>query len=182
MKKLLAIILSIVCTLSMCLGLTACADKELQFDKEYTYVDISFKKAKDITLEDIDTFVPMMLPNGPKVESVKDFEKMLKDYIDTYWIEKHTPNGNERIYLKTKLVSIRITEGYPYLENAYSIWLKYEDKEEEMRYGVVRDGNTFTCPDSKALIQEFYFSDGMLHYDLEFNDKFSVVYDYKITK
>lgn len=182
MKKLLAIILSVVCTLGVSLSLASCADKELQVDKEYVYLDISFKKAKGITLDDIDSFVPTLIPNGPKVESIKDFEKMLKDYIDTYSIEKHTPNGNERIYLKTKLVSIRITEGYPYLENAYSIWLKYEGKEEEMRYGVLRDGNTFTCPDSKALIQEFYFSDGMLHYDLEFNDKFSVVYDYKISK
>ena len=179
MKKFVSIILSIVCLLNANLFLTGCKEKELKLDTQYTYIDISFKKAKGIKLEDVSAFIPTV-GVGSDVKSIKGFEQMLKDNIDKYSIDRLTENGRERIYLKTKLVSIRITEGYPYLENAYSIWLKYEGKDEEMRYGVLRDCNTFTCVDSNALIQEFYFAKGMLHYDLEFNDKFSVVYDYKI--
>lgn len=176
MKKLLSILLTVVCVLGMALCFTSCQPKELQLDKEYVYKDISFKKAEDLTLEDISSFIPSF---GASIETVKDFENFLKENIETYSIVRQTENGSEKIHIKPSILSVRITEGHPYMKNAYSLWLKYEDKEEEVRYGVVRNGNVFTCPDSMAEVADFYYSEGELHYDLEFNDKFSIVYNFQ---
>ena len=177
MKKLLAIIFAIVCMLSMCFG---CASKELQMDTEYVYKNISFKKSKDITLADVSSFIP---PIGEysNIKTVKEFEEMLIDNINTYCIYRHTENGNERIYLKPSILSVRVMKDNSEEEqtNRYSLWLKYEDEEGALQYDAVREGETFIFADSLAPT-DFYFSNGMMHYNLEFNEKFAVVYNYAI--
>ena len=183
MKKIISTVLAGVCAFGTVLCLVSCQPKELQLDKEYVYTDISFKKAKDLTIEDVAAFAPLfsaaMVGIDP-VDTVKEFEEYIRQNIDTYSIVRLTENGSERIYIKPSITSIRITEGYPYIAKAYSLWLKYEDKEEELRYGAEREGDVFTIPDSVATLDDFYFSSGALHYDLVFNEKFSVVYNYEL--
>jgi hypothetical protein len=176
MKKLLSLVLTAVCILSMALCLVSCQEKELQFDKEYVYTDISFKKADDLTLDDIRGFIPV----GSSIETVKDFENLLRENIETYYIERLTESGlSERMHIRPSILSVRITEGHPYMTNAYSLWLKSEFEEKEVCYGVIRNGDVFTCPDPMIEFIDFYYSGGKLHYDLEFNDKFSIVYNFK---
>ncbi len=177
MKKLLSILLTVVCVLGTAFCCVACQPKELQLDKEYVYTDISFKKADGLTLDDIASLVPIM--SASSVKTVKDFENFLKENIETYSIERLTENGREEVHIRPSILSVRITEGYPYMENAYSLWVKSEWKEKEVCYGVVRNGDVFTCPDSMAEVVDFYYSEGELHYDLELNDKFSIVYNFQ---
>ena len=135
-----------------------------------------------MTFEDVAAFAPMsatMVGIG-LIDTVKELEEYIRDNIDTYSIIRQTEKGNERIYINPSILSVRITEGYPYIANAYSLWLKYEDKEEELRYGVMRKDDVFTCADAMVTLQDFYFSNGALHYDFEFNDKFAVMYNYEL--
>ena len=181
MKKFLTVILAFVCALGISVGLISCKEKEkkLQIGEEYFYAGISFKKAKGITLDDISSFVPSSV-TGHKIDSVKDFENLLKENIDTYFIERRTENGRERIPLKTSILSVKITEGNPYVAHAYTLWISCENQENPYQVPALRDGDTFTIADSLSSFPDFYYADGAIHYDLQFNEKFSVVYNYKL--
>ena len=178
-KKLLTIGLAVLLMLCMSVSFTGCGLIKLQYDKEYVYSDISFKKSKDLKLEDLSAFIPNSVVTKYKIESIEDFENMLKDNIDTYYVYKQTEGGIEQVYIKPKFDSIRVTEGYPYVANAYSFYLKSEAQ--EFRYGMVLvDNHVFACADSKVDLGKFYFSKGEFHYEFEFNEKFSIVYNYKL--
>lgn len=181
MKNILSTFLATICTLGACLGFAACQQKTLELDKEYVYTKISFKKAKDLTFDDVSMFAPMSATatHIDPVDTIKELEEYIRENINTYSIYRQTENGSERIYIKPSILSVKITEGYPYIAKAYSFWLKYEGKDDEVRYGALREGNRFTFPDSKVTLNDFYYSNGALHYELSFNEKFSVVYNYE---
>lgn len=186
MRKFLTIILSaiVVCfSFSSCALLSILKPKDLQLDKEYVYAGISFKKAEDIKIEDIDEFIPMFPAEvgSPSIKTVADFEKWLKDNLDEYTIVRHTENGNKRIALKP-IKSIRITEGYPYIAHAFSLWIKtdIEGEEKELRYGAVCEENKFIPSDERIIADCFYFEKGALHYDFALNEKFTIVYNFEL--
>ena len=183
MKKWITTALASVCAVSACVGFAACEtpskelpSKELQLDKEYVFSSLSFKKAADITMDDIDSFIPFGYTD--KIKSIRDFEKFLTENVETYYIYQSTENGTKRVDLKPTIESIRITKGFAVMEDGYSVWIVYEDTEEEKCFGATREGDVFTFinhPD-----QGCYFKSGALHYEQEWNEKFSVVYTYKI--
>ena len=178
-KRFLTIIFAVLLMFCTSVSFAGCGLIKLQYDKEYVYSDISFKKSNDLKVEDLSAFIPASVISKYKVESIKDFENMLKENIDTYFIYIQKPESSiERVYIKPKFDSIRVVEGYPYVANAYSFYLKSEGQ--EFRYGMFCDDNVFTSADSILDLQEFYFSNGALHYELEFNEKFSIVYNYKL--
>ena len=79
MKKLLSIFLS-----ALCLFVGVCfagCNNEIQFNKEYKYYGVTFKKSEDLTIEDLSSFIPTF-GVGSDVKTVADFEKMLKDNLD----------------------------------------------------------------------------------------------------
>lgn len=174
MKKALKAVIAVLLILAAVFSFSACKSNELQLDSEYVYSGISFKKAEGLTIDDLSSFIPM----GRSIGSVKEFENFLIENINDYNIFRHTQNGTERIYLKPAITSIRITENYlSSSSNAYSVWLK-SDVSEEVCYGCERKEDYFSVLDFDKKIAEIYFSDGALHYELELNEKFAVVYDY----
>ena len=159
MKRKLFIVSLLSIVMLMSIMMTGC-NKELQLDKEYTYDDINFVKAKDIKLEDMSTFIPM----GYKINSIKEFEKMLLDNIDEYSINIQSSSGVKRVYLKTDIKSIKITDK--------SIILTKDNEIKTLEYE--KQGDKYVSGE-----YEFYFSKGRICYDLVFNDKFKAVYRYK---
>jgi len=174
MKKWITATLAAVCTVSACVGFAACSQKEMQLDKEYVYSSISFKKAADITLSDVSSFIPFGYTD--KISNISDFEKFLVENLDTYSIYRHSSAGNERIYLAEFTHSLRVTEGYEDVENGYTFWLTY--KGETLDFGAVRSEDDFTFVNDSRDV--YYFKNGAFHYDLELNEKFAVVYNYKM--
>lgn len=184
MKKLLSIVCAIVCAVGISFGLVSCKDKqakELEFNKNHSYDGVSFKTAKNITLADISSFLPAGYA-GYDITSVGDFKDFLKENIDVYSIMRQTESGTERIYLRTPISVVKITEGNPYVANAYSLWLTYIDDVDAQPYcyPVKRDKDTFVSADSLASIPKFYYQNGALHYDFALNEKFTIVYNYRI--
>ena len=179
MKKWITATLASVCMVSACVGFAACEtpSKELQMDKKYVYSGISFEKAEDLTLEDLSSFIPPSF-TGIEIKTVADFENMLRDNLDTYYITRRTENGIVRIDFKPIIQTIRITKGFAVMEDGYSIWLTYEGETEEECFGATREDDVFTLINNPN--QGFYFENGALHYNLELNEKFSVVYNYKM--
>lgn len=75
-KSVLTITLTAVLLFCMCFCFTGC-NKNIQYNKEYKYCGVTFKKDKDLKLEDLNSFIPA----GYDIKTVADFEKMFKDNI-----------------------------------------------------------------------------------------------------
>ena len=170
MKRILSTALAVF-TLGAATCFVACQPQELQMDKEYRCTGISFKKASDLTLNDLSSFIPM----GRQVNSISDFEKLLIDNMDTYAIDRRTATGRERIFLSDFTHSLRVSEGYDDVENGYTFYLTH--KGETQVLGAVRTEDTFTLMNDGEYV--YYFENGAFHYDLELNEKFAIVYNYK---
>lgn len=162
MKKLFSFALLCTSLLSI-FFIASCKPKDLQMNTEYVYSDISFETAKDIKLDDLSPFIP----RGTEIKSINDFENLIRNNIDNYSIIRLTENGQERIFVKTNISAVKISES--------TITITRNGKQSSFNY--TRDGDTFSTTD---LNETFYFSDGSIRYNLEFNEKFSVVYNYKI--
>lgn len=162
MKKLFSFALLCTSLLSI-FFIASCKPKDLQMNTEYVYSDISFETAQDIKLDDLSPFIPM----GSEIKSIDDFENFIRNNIDNYSIIRLTENGRERIFVKTNISAVKISES--------TITITRNGEQSSFNY--TRDGDTFSTTD---LNETFYFSDGSIRYNLEFNEKFSVVYNYKI--
>ena len=155
------ILIAVILLLCAAFSFAGCGSKELKLNVEYYYHSMTFEKAGDLKIEELAAFVPM----GTDIKSIKDFEKMLRDNIENYSIDKKINNKTERFYLKTDITSVKIAET--------DLIIKRDD--ETISYSYTKDGNTYAT----ELYDDFYFSKGALHYKLSFNDKFAVVYNYK---
>lgn len=105
MKKLLSIILSIVCALGAGLCLMSCQEKKAPKNPEYTFNKVTFGKSDDLKIEDLSPFIPSML-SSESIDTIKKFEDFLRDNIDTYSIVRNNNGVNERISLAPKYHSI----------------------------------------------------------------------------
>lgn len=162
MKKLFSFTLLCTSLLSI-FFIASCKPKDLQMNTEYVYSDISFETAQDIKLDDLSPFIPM----GSEIKSIDDFENFIRNNIDNYSIIRLTENGQERIFVKTNISAVKISESV----------ITITRNGEQSSFNYTRNGDTFS---TKDLNETFYFSDGSIRYNLEFNEKFSVVYNYKI--
>ena len=163
MKKVL---LLLVCVL--CLFFVACAPAQPKEGAEYTYKQISFKRGKDLQIEDLANFMPMAaaFPGGKLPQSVDEFEDFLLEYVDSYSIIRQTENGQERVFLKTEIVSVTLSESV--------LTVKTQDGETDYPY--TKDGNRYVTDTDFT----FYFEKGEFRYDLAFTENFSAVYHYSI--
>lgn len=163
MKKVL---LLLVCVL--CLFFVACAPAQPKEGAEYTYKQISFKRGKDLQIEDLANFMPMAaaFPDGKLPQSVDEFEDFLLEYVDSYSIIRQTENGQERVFLKTEIVSVTLSESV--------LTVKTQDGETDYPY--TKEGNRYVTDTDFA----FYFEKGEFRYDLAFTENFSAVYHYSI--
>ena len=162
MKKLLSILLSVLCLfVGVCF---AGCNNEIQFNKEYKYCGVTFKKSEDLTIEDLSSFIPIF-GVGSDVKTVADFEKMLKDNLEQYSITVTTADGWERVYFDPVIKSIALTEDT----------LTLDTKNGVKFYEYTLNDNVIEC-DAKY---EFYFEKGKFHYEIELIDKFIVVYNFK---
>ncbi len=159
-KQLLTIGLAVL--LMCCIGIcfTGC-NKEIQFNKEYKYCSVTFKKDKDLTLEDLSSFIPL----GYDIKTVADFEKMLKDNIEQFSIRVMTEDGIKAVYFDPVIKSIALTEDT----------LTLDTKNGVMFYEYTLTDNVIQC-DAPC---EFYFEKGQFYYEIELIDKFIVVYNFK---
>lgn len=157
-KRLFAVCLAAVCVI----GFSACGG-ELRYNAEYTYSGYEFSKAKDLKIEDLNAFLPAF--SAEEIDSVKDFENFLRENFETYSIVRLTENGSEKVYLKTDITSVKADE------TTFTV----RKGDTENAYAYTRDGDAFLTD----LTDDFYFSQGEFHYELRFNEKFAVVYNYK---
>lgn len=160
MKKLLSILLSVLC-LFVGVCFVGC-NKDIQFNKEYKYCGVTFEKDKDLTLEDLSRFIP---PVGYDIKTVADFEKILKDNLEQFSITVTTADGWERVYFDPVIKSIALTEDT----------LTLDTKNGVKFYEYTLNDNVIEC-DAQY---EFYFEKGKFHYEIELIDKFIVVYNFK---
>ena len=95
MKKVL---LLLVCVL--CLFFVACAPAQPKEGAEYTYKQMSFKRGKDLQIQDLPNFMPMAaaFPGGELPQSVDEFEDFLLEFLDSSSINRQTENGQERVF------------------------------------------------------------------------------------
>ncbi len=163
MKKVL---LLLVCVL--CLFFVACAPAQPQTGAEYTYSQLSFKRGKGVNMEDLASFVPAaaVLSDGKLPQSVEEFENFLLEYVDSYSIIRQTENGQERVFLKTDIVSVTLSESV--------LTIKTQDGETDYPY--TKEGNRYVTDTDFT----FYFEKGEFRYDLAFTENFSAVYHYSI--
>ena len=193
MKKYISLFLSVI-ALFTCIGFTACAtdkqgsdkdspekDAVLQTDYEYMYTGMSFKKSADLKMDDLRAFIPAhsstTATTPPK--TIAEFEQFLLDNVDTYTLTKQAEDG-----LNATVTTIPLKTPYKYI-------LVEDSKEEECGDYILHPyknyfiGN-FTVDENGFYVsaqssEVFYVKNGGLHYDLSFNDKFSVVYNFEIT-
>ena len=156
-------------------------DESLQLDKTYVYKDISFKKAENLTFEELSSLVPMgaVGEDNHPIDTINELEQCIAENIDTYSVILQTENGSERVFIKPNILSLRAAEGNPYVANGYSLWLTFADREGEYCYGAKREGDSFTFADAYAP-NDFYFSDAEFHQELMLHEKFSIVYNYRL--
>lgn len=171
MKKILTVILSWMLTFIMGMSFSACKTKELQMNTEYVYSGISFKKADDLKIEDLGDFIPASI-GADAIDSIEAFEVFLRNNIETYSIVQKTENGRKTIYLKPSILSVKIVRRW---DLGASLVIKKDT--DEFTYSCVIKGNHIFS----SISEELYFEENALHYDLRFNDKFAVVYNYVIT-
>ena len=157
-KKLLAVFLSALC---LCFCFAGCK-KGIQFNTEYKYCGVTFKKDKDLKLEDLDNFIPAV---GYDIKTVADFEKMLKEHIDQFSIREMTESGVEEIRFAPVINSIALTEDTLTLDTKSGV--------EFYEYTLKEDVIKCDCQ------YEFYFKKGQFHYEIKLIDKFIVVYNFK---
>ncbi len=175
-KKLLAIILSIVCTLGTGLCLTSCQAKETTYNAEYIFDKITFSKSDTLKVEDLSPFIPY-IPSSEPIDTIKKFEDFLCDNLGTYSIVQNINGTNERVYLAPKY---------------YSIFVKTD---EIISLGIMKDGvltyeeYTYTrkaYTNSTVYLTDneiFTFSNNTMTYDFSFplepSNSFVVIYNYK---
>ena len=178
MRKLLAIILSIVCTLGAVFCITSCQEKKSTYNEAYIFDKITFRKSDKLTIEDLSAFIPSsIMIDGKTVNTIKDFEDLLHDNLDTYSIVQNVNGTNERIFLAPKY---------------YSIFLKTDDI---ISVGIMNDGiltyeeYSYTKKNYEDRIEyltdneNFTFSNNTMTYDFSFplepTNSFVVIYNYK---
>lgn len=160
-KKFFTIGLAVLLMLCMGVSFVGC-NRKIQFNTEYKYCGVTFKKDKDLTLEDLSAFIP---PVGYDIKTVADFEKMLKENIEQFSIRAMTENGIEAVYFDPVIKSIALTEDKLTLDTKSGVkFCEY----------TIND-NVIKC-DSQY---EFYFEKGKFHYEIKLIDKFIVVYNFK---
>ena len=160
------IFLSALCLL--CLFFVACAPAQPKEGAEYTYKQMSFKRGNDLQIQDLANFMPMAaaFPGGELPQSVDEFEDFLLEYVDSYSIIRQTENGQERVFLKTEIVSVTLSESV--------LTVKTQDGETDYPY--TKEGNRYVTDTDFT----FYFEKGEFRYDLAFTENFSAVYHYSI--
>lgn len=174
-KKLLAIILSIVCTLGTGLCLTSCQAKEATYNAEYTFDKITFSKSDTLKIEDLSNFIPMM--QAQEIKTIKDFEDFLCDNIDRYSIEQNINGRNERVYLAPKYHSIIVKT-----DEIISVGIMKDGVVEYKEYTYTKKdytNSTVYLTDNEI----FTFSNNTMTYDFSFplepSNSFVVIYNYK---
>ena len=163
MKKVL---LLLVCVL--CLFFVACAPAQPKEGAEYTYKQMSFKRGKDLQIQDLANFMPMAaaFPGGELPQSVEEFENFLLENAETYSFIRQTKRGAERVFLKTDIVSVTLSESV----------LTVKTQNGETDYPYTKEGNRYVTDTDFT----FYFEKGEFRYDLAFTENFSAVYHYSI--
>lgn len=182
-KAIIRRIIAILAVFYALFSIVGCGslDESLQFDKLYSYKGISFKKAAGLSFEDVASLVPTgaVVDGNNLVDTVTELEEYIATNIDSYSVVVHAETGNERIFIKPKVLSLRVTEGNPYVANGYSLWLTYAEQDGEFCYGAKKEGETFIFVDAYAP-NDFYFSKAEFHQELMLNEKFSIIYNYRL--
>lgn len=175
-KKLLAIILSIICTLGAGLCLTSCQAKEATYNAEYTFDKITFSKLDTLKIEDLSSFIPSISLSEP-IGTIKEFEDFLCDNIDRYSIEQNINGRNERVYLAPKYHSIIVKT-----DEIISVGIMKDGVVEYKEYTYTKKdytNSTVYLTDNEI----FTFSNNTMTYDFSFplepSNSFVVVYNYK---
>ena len=152
-----------------------------QENVEYVFDGITFQKSKGLTLDDLSNYIPFTQASIKvgDIKTVKDFEKLLLNNLDTYKLVVTTENGYEYVYLTPKYHSITVQtdsllltkkEGEEYTQEEVSCWS-------------TTNGNIWTYVTENL---SFYWdSTSTFSYRISFpmedvTDYFTVVYNYKI--
>lgn len=177
MKRLLTTLLAVLFMLCMSVSLVGCQN-EATYNAEYTFDKITFRKSDALKIEDLNNFLPSsIMLDGKSVKTIKEFENLLRDNLDTYSIVHNNNGVNERIYLAPKYHSIIVKT------------------DEILSVGIMNDGvltyedYTYTKKDytnSTVYLTEneiFTFSENTMTYDFSFplepSNSFVVIYNYK---
>ena len=75
---------------------------------EYVFDGITFEKSDNLKIEDLSNFIPMM--QAQEIKTIKDFEELILDNLDTYSINVWESEGIKRIYFTPKYHSITVRE------------------------------------------------------------------------
>ena len=75
---------------------------------EYVFDGIIFEKSDNLKIEDLSNFIPMM--QAQEIKTIKDFEELILDNLDTYSINVWESEGIKRIYFTPKYHSITVRE------------------------------------------------------------------------
>ncbi|MBR2646866.1 MAG: hypothetical protein IKD47_04870 [Clostridia bacterium] len=145
-----------------------CRDKTYKENVKYYFDDVSFKRSKGLTMDDLRALVPV----GRDFKSVDDFEDYIEDNLKTYTIVRQDGDTTERISVAMDIDWLKV-RGDEFIVCVDGV---------EESYDYVKKGNHF-------LVEQwnFYFTDGefRLERGLYFDGsgaemkEFAIVYEFE---
>ena len=179
MKRILVALLCILLTV----GLFGCVDaepsnpKELKMDTPYYYTGVTFYRGENLTIEDLAQYNPSMegAYHGEPIETIEDFEKFIRENLDTYHIYKRVDEHYEYIYFNVLFQNVSINKDY------LKVRIEADDQHQDYQITYEKDGNKFISTDMAAPLT-LYFADGRLYYEVEITEDFKVIYNYELSK
>ena len=154
--------------------------KKPKENTEYVFDGITFEKSDNLKIEDLSNYIPVL--QSKEIKSVKDFENLILDNLDSYCLNIWKDTGIERVYFTPKYYSISVKEG-----GILSLTKEKGGKPQEVscmpmsngwRWNYVMEQETFRWDGSAALSYVISFPMDIPN-GLEYSKYFRVVYNYK---
>lgn len=154
--------------------------KKPKENTEYVFDGITFEKSDNLKIEDLSNYIPVL--QSKEIKSVKDFENLILDNLDSYCLDIWKDTGVERVYFTPKYYSISVKEG-----GILSLTKEKGGKPQEVscmpmsngwRWNYVTEQETFRWDGSAALSYVISFPMDIPN-GLEYSKYFRVVYNYK---
>ena len=153
-----------------------------QENAEYVFDGITFEKSNGLKVEHLSRYIPITQASikAGEIKTVKDFEKLILDNLDTYRLVVHENGVNKYVYFTPKYHSITV-------KTDKLLTLRYKDGEgysqEDVSYLSTTNGNIWTY-----ILEDFslyWDSESTFSYRISFPmedsaNYFKVVYNYKI--
>ena len=162
-------------------GVITLTPKMPQENTEYRFDGITFEKSDNLKIEDLSNYIPVL--QAKEIKSVKDFEKLILDNLDSYCLDIWKDTGTERVYFTPKYYSVTLKE-----ENILSLTESEGGEPYEVsctpisngrRWDYVTEKETFRWDGSATLSYVISFPMDIPN-GLEIFKYFRVVYNYKV--